>query len=88
MSIKYKDKVVFIVDSSEKEKLDKSGIEYETLEKGNYYVVTQGKKNKKFTNDEVKQIKEDLNNGMSLRKCAEKWNCSKTVISNIKHDTY
>ncbi|HBF7477442.1 TPA: helix-turn-helix domain containing protein, partial [Clostridioides difficile] len=42
MSIKYKDKVVFIVDSSEKEKLDKSGIEYETLEKGNYYVVTQG----------------------------------------------
>ncbi|HBF7477273.1 TPA: helix-turn-helix domain-containing protein, partial [Clostridioides difficile] len=46
------------------------------------------KKNKKFTNDEVKQIKEDLNNGMSLRKCAEKWNCSKTVISNIKHDTY
>ncbi|EML6501722.1 helix-turn-helix domain-containing protein [Clostridioides difficile] len=88
MSIKYKDKVVFIVDSSEKEKLDKSGIEYETLEKGNYYVVTQGKKNKKFTNDEVKQIKEDLNNGMSIRKCAERWNCSTNVIMKVKRNNY
>lgn len=39
MSIKYKDKVVFIVDSLEKEKLDKLGIVYEILENENYYVV-------------------------------------------------
>ncbi len=88
MSIKYNDEIVFIVRSKEKDKLDKAGIEYETLEKGNYYVVTQGKKNKKFTNNEVRQIKEDLNNGMSIRKCAERWNCSTNVIMKVKRNTY
>lgn len=88
MSIKYNNEIVFIVRSKEKDKLDKAGIEYEALENENYYVVTQGKKNKKFTNDEVKQIKEDLNNGMSIRKCAERWNCSTNVIMKVKRNDY
>ncbi|MCC0739881.1 helix-turn-helix domain containing protein [Clostridioides sp. ZZV14-5902] len=88
MSIKYKDKVVFIVDSSEKEKLDKAGIEYETLENENYYVVQQGRRSKRFNPEQVKQIKEDLDNGLSIRKCAEKWNTDTKLIMKIKRNEY
>lgn len=87
MSIKYNDEKVFLVSENDKEKLEKAGINFVSLD-GNYYVVSQGKKPKKFTNKEIREIKKDLDNGMSLRKCAEKWDCSKTVIGNIKHDTY
>ncbi|MCC0642204.1 MULTISPECIES: helix-turn-helix domain containing protein [unclassified Clostridioides] len=87
MSIKYNDEKVFLVSENDKEKLEKYGINFISLD-GNYYVVHQGRKNKRFTDEEVKEIKKDLDNGMSLRKCAEKWNCGKTVIGNIKQNTY
>ncbi|MGO1042209.1 helix-turn-helix domain containing protein [Clostridioides difficile] len=88
MSIKYKDKVVFIVDSSKKEKLDKAGIEYETLENENYYVVQQGRRNKRFNDEQVKKIKNDLDNGLSIRKAEQKYNCGRNTIMKIKKNEY
>ncbi|MCC0705141.1 helix-turn-helix domain containing protein [Clostridioides sp. ES-S-0049-02] len=87
MSIKYNNEKVFLVSENDKEKLEKAGISFIDLDE-NYYVVHQGRKNKRFKDEEVREIKKDLDNGMSLRKCAEKWNCSKTVIGNIKQNTY
>lgn len=88
MSIKYKDKVVVIVEIEDIDKLNESKIKYETLENGNYYVVQQGRRNKRFNDEQVKQIKKDLDNGLSIRKCAEKWNCNTHLIMQIKKDTY
>ncbi|HFL2571640.1 hypothetical protein CDIF100009_03995 (plasmid) [Clostridioides difficile] len=88
MSIKYKDKEFVLVEKKNINELDSSNINYIDLKDKQYYVVTQGRRNKRFNNEEVREIKKDLDNGMSLRKCAEKWNCSKTVIGNIKQNTY
>ncbi|MCC0705142.1 helix-turn-helix domain containing protein [Clostridioides sp. ES-S-0049-02] len=88
MSIKYKDKVVVIVEIEDIDKLNESKIKYETLENGNYYVVQQGRKRKRFNNEQVKQIKEDLDNGLSIRKCAEKWNTDTKLIMRIKNNEY
>ncbi|EOY7134175.1 helix-turn-helix domain containing protein [Clostridioides difficile] len=88
MSIKYKDKEFVLVEKKNINELDSSNINYIDLKDKQYYVVTQGRRSKRFNNEEVREIKKDLDNGMSLRKCAEKWNCSKTVIGNIKQNTY
>ncbi|HFL3644404.1 TPA: helix-turn-helix domain containing protein, partial [Clostridioides difficile] len=53
-----------------------------------YYVVTQGKKPKRFNLEDIKNIKKDLDNGISLRKCATKWNCSTRTIQDIKNNIY
>lgn len=88
MSIKYKDKEFVLVEKKNINELDSSNINYIDLKDKQYYVVTQGRRSKRFKDEEVREIKKDLDNGMSLRKCAEKWNCSKTVIGNIKQNTY
>lgn len=88
MSIKYKDKEFVLVEKKNINELDSSNINYIDLKDKQYYVVTQGRRSKRFNNEEVREIKKDLDNGMSLRKCAKKWNCSKTVIGNIKQNTY
>ncbi len=87
MSIKYKDKVVFIVDSSEKEKLDKSGIAYEALENENYYVVQQGRKSKRFDNEMQNQIRKELENS-TIRAIAKKYKTSTGIIQSIKDFKY
>ncbi|NJJ36501.1 helix-turn-helix domain containing protein [Clostridioides difficile] len=88
MSIKYNDERVVLVKFENVEKLSEHKIEYVDLEDKQYYVVSQGKRPKKFTDNEVRKIKEDLNNGLSIRKCAEKWNCNTHLIMQIKKDTY
>ncbi|HBF7477439.1 TPA: helix-turn-helix domain containing protein [Clostridioides difficile] len=88
MSIKYKDKEFVLVEKKNINELDSSNINYIDLKDKQYYVVTQGRRSKRFNNEDVSEIKEDLNNGMSLRKCAEKWNCSTRTIQDIKQNKY
>ncbi|NJJ37272.1 helix-turn-helix domain containing protein [Clostridioides difficile] len=88
MSIKYKDKEFVLVEKKNINELDSSNIKYIDLKDKQYYVVTQGRRRKRFNNEDVSKIKKDLNNGMSLRKCAEKWNCSTRTIQDIKQNKY
>ncbi|MCC0682521.1 MULTISPECIES: helix-turn-helix domain containing protein [unclassified Clostridioides] len=88
MSIKYKDKEFVLVEKKNVNELDNSNIKYIDLKDKQYYVVTQGRRSKRFNNEDVSEIKKDLNNGMSLRKCAEKWNCSTRTIQDIKQNKY
>lgn len=88
MSIKYKDKEFVLVEKKDINELDNSNIKYIDLEDKQYYVVTQGKKPKRFNLEDIKNIKKDLDNGISLRKCATKWNCSTRTIQDIKNNIY
>ncbi|EML6501725.1 TPA: helix-turn-helix domain containing protein [Clostridioides difficile] len=88
MSIKYKDKEFVLVEKKNINELDSSNINYIDLKDKQYYVVTQGRRSKRFNNEDVSEIKKDLDNGMSLRKCAEKWNCSTRTIQDIKQNKY
>ncbi|MGO1042212.1 helix-turn-helix domain containing protein [Clostridioides difficile] len=88
MSIKYKDKEFVLVEKKNINELDNSNIKYIDLKDKQYYVVTQGRRSKRFNNENVSEIKKDLDNGMSLRKCAEKWNCSTRTIQDIKQNKY
>ncbi|MCC0698523.1 helix-turn-helix domain containing protein [Clostridioides sp. ZZV15-6383] len=88
MSIKYKDKEFVLVEKKNVNELDNSNIKYIDLKDKQYYVVTQGRRSKRFNNEDVSEIKKDLDIGMSLRKCAEKWNCSTRTIQDIKQNKY
>ncbi|AKP44816.1 hypothetical protein QES_0236 [Clostridioides difficile CD149] len=88
MSLKYKDKEFVLVEKKNINELDNSNINYIDLKDKQYYVVTQGRRSKRFNNEDVSEIKKDLDNGMSLRKCAEKWNCSTRTIQDIKQNKY
>lgn len=88
MSLKYKDKEFVLVEKKSINELDSSNIKYIDLKDKQYYVVTQGRRSKRFNNEDVSEIKKDLDNGMSLRKCAEKWNCSTRTIQDIKQNKY
>lgn len=88
MSLKYKDKEFVLVEKKNINELDNSNIKYIDLKDKQYYVVTQGRRSKRFNNEDVSEIKKDLDNGMSLRKCAEKWNCSTRTIQDIKQNKY
>ncbi|EML6501721.1 helix-turn-helix domain containing protein [Clostridioides difficile] len=88
MSIKYNDKKVVLVSFENIDKLNNSEIEYIDLKDKQYYVVSQGKKNKRFTDEEVKKIKNDLDNGLSIRKAEQKYNCSRNTIMKIKKNEY
>ncbi|HBF2805547.1 TPA: helix-turn-helix domain containing protein [Clostridioides difficile] len=88
MSIKYNDKRVVLVNFENIDKLNNSEIEYIDLEDKQYYVVHQGKKNKRFTDEEVKKIKNDLDNGLSIRKAEQKYNCGRNTIMKIKKNEY
>ncbi len=88
MSIKYKDKEFVLVEKKNVNELDNSNIKYIDLKDKQYYVVTQGRRSKRFNNEDVSEIKKDLDNGMSLRKCSEKWNCSTRTIQDIKQNKY
>ncbi|NJJ36500.1 transposase family protein [Clostridioides difficile] len=87
MSIKYKDKVVVIVEIEDIDKLNESKIKYETLENGNYYVVQQGRRNKRFNDEMQKQIREELENS-TIRAIAKKYKTSTGIIQSIKDFKY
>ncbi|MCC0642205.1 MULTISPECIES: helix-turn-helix domain containing protein [unclassified Clostridioides] len=88
MSIKYNDKRVVLVDFEDVDKLNDSKVRYIDLEDKQYYVVSQGKRPKKFTDADIKSIKEDLDNGMSLKEAETKYRCSKNTIIKIKRKNY
>ena len=88
MSLKYKDKEFVLVEKKNINELDNSNIKYIDLKDKQYYVVTQGKTHKRFNLEDIKNIKKDLDNGISLRKCATKWNCSTRTIQDIKNNIY
>ncbi len=88
MSIKYNDERVVLVNFKNIDKLDNSKIEYIDLEDKQYYVVSQGKRNKRFNPEQVKKIKNDLDSGLSIRKAEQKYNCSRNTIMKIKKDDY
>lgn len=67
--------------------LEKHNIPYSKLNE-DFYLVTRGKKKKKFSHDQVNTIKKDLDNGLSIRKCANKYKCSTRTIQNIKAKKY
>lgn len=88
MSIKYNDERVVLVNFKNIDKLNDSKVEYIDLEDKQYYVVSQGKKPKKFTDKEIRAIKKDLDNGMSLKDAEAKYKCSKNTIIKIKRGSY
>lgn len=88
MSIKYKDERVVLVNFKNIDKLNDSKVEYIDLEDKQYYVVSQGKKPKKFTDKEIREIKNDLDSGLSIRKAEQKYNCSRNTIMKIKKNEY
>lgn len=76
-----------LVDKKYLNELQKNNIEPLTFPEG-FFIVKQGKKNKKFNEEQQKKIREELQNGLSIRKCANKYNCSTRTIQNIKQNKY
>ncbi|MDU1540809.1 MAG: helix-turn-helix domain containing protein [Paeniclostridium sordellii] len=79
-----------LVKKSNIDKLDKLEIERYTLTDDNdtFYIVKQGRKPKKFNEQQVQQIKQDLENGLSIRKAADKHKTSTRLIQLIKNSKY
>lgn len=75
------------VETSYINQLRKYNIPFKELTGENYYIVKRGKKPKKFNEEQQESIREDLKN-LSIRKVAKKYNCSPTIISQIKNNTY
>lgn len=54
----------------------------------NFYLCRQGRKKKKFNDEQIQAILKDIENGLSIRKCATKYKCSTKTIQNIKLNRY
>lgn len=80
-------KYVVVVETKYIDKLKEANIPIKVFP-SDYFIVKQGKKNKKFTEEQQEKIKEELENGLSIRKCATKYNCSTRTIQNIKQNKY
>lgn len=85
--IKELNKHIVIVDISYINKLEEANIPYSQFQE-DLYICARGKKKKKFNEEQVKVIKKDLDNGLSIRKCATKYQCSTKLIQSIKSDKY
>lgn len=79
--------VVFVENKYIKQ-LEQANIPYKQFTSKDYYLVRRGKKPKKFNLKQVEYIKQELNNGLSIRKAAVKYKCSSRTIQQIKNDTY
>ena len=80
-------KYVVVVETKYIDKLKMANIPIKVFP-NDYFLVKQGKKNKKFTEEQQEKIKEELENGLSIRKCATKYNCSTSTIQKIKQNKY
>lgn len=78
-----------LVDITNIEKLNKYGIKYYTFsdEMRTTKFIRQGKKPKRFNDEDIKIILEDLKT-MSIRNVARKYNCSTSTIQYIKKGVY
>lgn len=65
----------------------KVDIEVYTVESKDRYIVKQGRKPKKFNEAQQELIRDDLKT-LSIRKVATKYNCSPTIILQIKNNKY
>lgn len=78
-----------LVEIKDINKLDNAEIEYCNFQlKEEIFLCRRGKKTKKFTKEQQELIKDDLENGLSIRKAADKYKCSSRTIQQIKNDTY
>ena len=80
-------KFVVLVEQKYIHELEKNNIPYKVFT-DEFYIVKRGRKPKKFNNKQVEYIKKELNNGLSIRKAAEKYKCSSRTIQQIKNDKY
>lgn len=78
-----------LVDRNYLDLLIKNNIPYSSFSTDfdNCFIVRQGVKTKKFSPDEVKQIKKDLET-MSIRQVSIKYKCGSATIHLIKHNKY
>lgn len=76
------------VDKEQISILDKNNIEYFTFTSDNYFIVKRGRRKKRFNQEQQKEIFEDLEQGLSIRKCAEKYKCCTKIIQQIKKGIY
>lgn len=79
--------VVFVENKYIKQ-LEQAKIPYKQFTSKDYYLVRRGKKPKKFNCKQIEYIKRDLQNGLSIRKAADKYKCSSRTIQQIKNNTY
>ncbi|WP_170075942.1 helix-turn-helix domain containing protein [Paraclostridium dentum] len=80
-------KHIVIVDIAYVEKLKEANIPFSQFD-DDFYLVKRGKKKKRFNKEQVQQIKRDLNEGISIRAAATKYNTSTRTIQDIKIDKY
>lgn len=86
-TVKDLNKHMVLVSVEHIEQLDKYKIPYLVC-LNDLYICHRGRKRKKFNQEQVKVIKNDLDKGLSIRKCAIKYQCSTKLIQNIKKDRY
>lgn len=53
-----------------------------------YFLVKRGRKKKRFNKDQQQEILSDLQSGLSIKKCSEKYKCSTRTIQIIKKGNY
>lgn len=80
-------KHIVIVDVAYIEKLKEANILFSQFD-DDFYLVKRGKKKKRFNEEQVHQINRDLNEGMSIRAAATKYNTSTRTIQDIKKYKY
>lgn len=80
-------KHIVIVDVAYIEKLKEANIPFSQFD-DDFYLVKRGKKKKRFNEEQVHQINRDLNEGMSIRAAATKYNTSTRTVQDIKKDKY
>lgn len=79
--------IVFVENKYIKQ-LEQAKIPYKQFTSKDYYLVRRGKKPKKFNDKQIEHIKIDLQNGLSIRKAAEKYKTSTRLIQLIKNNKY
>lgn len=77
-----------VVSKEYKQKLKDNNIPFESFNTDEkYFIVKQGKKPKKFNEEQQDLIRKDLET-LSIRKVAEKYNTSTRTIQDIKNSNY
>jgi DNA invertase Pin-like site-specific DNA recombinase len=80
-------KYVVVVETKYLDKLKEANIPIKVFP-SDYFIVKQGRKNKKFNEEQQAKIREDLTQGLSIRECSTKYKCSTRTIQNIKQNKY
>lgn len=68
--------------------LDQVKVVHHTFTSNDYFIVKRGRRKKRFNTEQQKEIFNDLEQGLSIRKCATKYKCSTKTIQEIKKGLY